>query len=274
MSSKASKQDPATAPRAEHLESLERGLRVLELFGTDDAHELAMIEVADRLGTTRATALRILGTLERLGFVRRTGRVYSPAPRVLSLGYAYLASLGFRAIAKPIVDALMQDTGETCSIGVLDEADVVYVVRAEARRLIRIDLHVGSRLPAYVNSMGRVLLSALPDRELNAYLAALKPVAVTRRTITDKRELRKRIVSIRRTGWCYIDGEVDESISGLATPIHDREGRTIAALNLSLTFSRHGKRKIATELLPKLARSTRQIEQILLNDLAVDMPSI
>lgn len=273
MSSKPEQHKPATAPRAEHLESLERGLRVLELFGTDDVHALAMIEVADRLDITRAAAMRILGTLERLGFVRRTGRLYSPAPRVLSLGYAYLASLGFRAIAKPIVDALMLDTGETCSIGILDKMDVVYVVRAEARRLIRIDLDVGSRLPAYLNSMGRVLLSALPDKELEAYLAALKPVAITRRTTTDKRELRRRIVSIRRTGWCYIAGEIDESIAGLATPIRDRQGNTIAALNLSLSLNRHSKREIEVELLPKLAASTRRIEQILHNDVAVQMPS-
>lgn len=268
----AKQRKAAAPPRAEHLESLERGLRVLELFGTDNVHELAMIEVADRLDITRASALRILGTLERLGFVRRTGRHYSPAPRALSLGYAYLASLGFRAIAKPIVEGLMQDTGEACSIGVLDKADVVYVVRSEARRLIRIDLGVGSRLPAYLNSMGRVLLSALPDAELDAYLAALRPVAITRRTITDKRELKKRIVSIRRSGWCYIDGEIEESIAGIATPIRDRERRVIAALNLSLTFTRHTRQEIEKELLPKLTASTRRIEHILLNDLAVDTP--
>lgn len=230
-------------PRAEHLESLERGLRVLELFGAANVHGLAMIDVAERLGITRAAALRVLGTLERLGFLRLTGRVYSPSPRVLSLGYTYLASLGFRAVAQPIVEELMRDTGETCSIGVLDGPDLVYVARAEARRIIRIDLHVGSRLPAYVNSMGRVLLAQLPERELNAYLAALQPVAVTRKTITDKRELKKHIVAIRRTGWCYIDGEVQEGIAGLAMPIRDRKGKILAAFNLSLAYSRHGRRE-------------------------------
>lgn len=260
-------------PRAEHLESLERGLRVLELFGAANVHGLAMIDVAERLGITRAAALRVLGTLERLGFLRLTGRVYSPSPRVLSLGYTYLASLGFRAVAQPIVEELMRDTGETCSIGVLDGPDLVYVARAEARRIIRIDLHVGSRLPAYVNSMGRVLLAQLPERELNAYLAALQPVAVTRKTITDKRELKKHIVAIRRTGWCYIDGEVQEGIAGLAMPIRDRKGKILAAFNLSLAYSRHGRREIETDYLPRLAASTRRIEQILHNDLALDMPS-
>ena len=260
----------APRPRSEHLESLARGLRVLELFGTRNAHEFAMSDVAEQLDITRAAASRILGTLESLGFVRCADRRYTLAPRVLAIGYAYLASLGFRNVAKPIVDALVRDTGETCSIGVLDHADVVYVLRAEARRIIRIDLNVGSRLPAYLNSMGRVLLAALPDRQLDAYLAALKPIAMTKKTITDKQALRKRIVAIRRTGWCYIDGEVEESIAGLATPIRDRDGNTIAALNLSLAFSQLGKRRNRATLLAKLAASTQQIEHILHNNLPLD----
>jgi IclR family transcriptional regulator, pca regulon regulatory protein len=253
--------------RAGHLESLDRGLRALELLGSSETHALTMSDVAERLDITRAAAMRILGTLERLGFVQSGGRTYTLAPRVLSLGYGYLASLGFRAVAKPIVDALVQDTGETCSIGVLDGADVVYVMRAEARRIIRIDLAVGSRLPAYLNSMGRVLLSALPERALDAYLADLRPVAATRQTVTDKAELKRRILLVRKTGYCFISGEVEQWIAGLATPIRDRGGNTIASLNLSLAFSRHTKREIESELLPKLAQSTREVEHILHSDL-------
>lgn len=267
MSNKTKTHKQVIPARTEHLESLDRGLRVLELLGSDETYALTMSDVAERLDITRAAAMRILGTLERLGFVRGEGRTYTLAPRVLSLGYGYLASLGFRALAKPIVDALMQDTGETCSIGVLDGADVVYVVRAEARRIIRIDLSVGSRLPAYLNSMGRVLLSALPEQALDAYLARLKPVAATKHTVTDKAELKTRILSVRRTGYCFISGEVEQWIAGLATPIRDRSGNTIASLNLSLAFNRHAKREIESELLPKLARSTREIEQLLHSDL-------
>lgn len=267
MSNKTKTRKQIVPARAEHLESLDRGLRVLELLGGDETHALTISDVAERLDITRAAAMRILGTLERLGFLRSGGRTYTLAPRVLSLGYAYLASLGFRAVAKPIVDALMRDTGATCSIGVLDGADVVYVVRTEARRIIRIDLSVGSRLPAYLNSMGRVLLSALSEQALDAYLAELKPVAATKQTVTDKAELKKRILRVRRAGYCFISGEVEQWIAGLATPIRDRGGNTIASLNLSLAFSRHTKHEIESELLPKLAQSTREIEHILHSDL-------
>ena len=260
---------PGPAARPEYLESLARGLQVLALFGSGGRHEYAMIEVAETLAMTRAAALRVLATLEHLGYVRCSGRAYSLTPRVLGLGYAYLSSLGFRAVAKPIADALMRQTGETVSIGVLDGADVVYVLRSEARRIIRIDLSAGSRIPAYLNSMGRVLLAALPAPELEQYLAALKPVAVTRRTVVRKPELRKVIAGVRAAGWCYIEGEVEESIAGIAAPIRDRSGATVAAFNLSLVHSRHSQRQIRSELLPRLIAGARRIEDIIGNEVAV-----
>ncbi len=263
------KQAPLEAVRTEYLESLDRGLRVLELFGRGDRHEYTMIEVAEALGMARAAALRVLATLEHLGYLHSSGRAFSLTPRVLGLGYAYLSSLGFRAVARPIADALMQETGETCSIGVLDRGDVVYVLRCEARRIIRIDLSAGSRIPAYLNSMGRVLLAALPERELQRYLAALKPVAVTRRTLVKSSDLRLAIARVRANGWCYIEGEVEQSVAGIAAPIRDRDGVTVAALNLSLVHSRYSQRHIKSELLPKLLDGVRHIEAIIRNDVVV-----
>jgi IclR family pca regulon transcriptional regulator len=246
----------------EHLESLERGLRVLALFGVG-AHELTMAEVANRLGISRASALRILATLERLRFVHAGEHGYRLGASVLSLGYAYLASLGFATVAKPILETLRRETGETSSIGVLDETDVVYLARAEARRIVRIDLGVGSRLPAYLSSMGRVLLGALPDAQLDRYLAALDPVAVTRRTVTDKRRLRALVVATRRTGWCYIDGEVEERVAGLSVPLRDAAGATAAALNVTLMSQPRNRRDAQAELLPRLRSAAGEIEEIL-----------
>ncbi len=262
-------QAPLETARPEYLESLDRGLRVLELFGSGERHEYTMIEVAEALGMARAAALRVLATLEHLGYLHSSGRAFSLTPRVLGLGYAYLASLGFRAVARPIADALMQETGETCSIGVLDRGDVVYVLRCEARRIIRIDLTAGSRIPAYLNSMGRVLLAALPERDLQRYLATLKPVAVTRRTVVKKNDLRQVIAGVRESGWCYIEGEVEQSVAGIAAPIRDRDGVTVAALNLSLVHSRYSQRHIKSALLPKLLEGVRDIEAIIRNEVAV-----
>ncbi|MCY7308556.1 MAG: helix-turn-helix domain-containing protein [Rhodoferax sp.] len=256
--------------RGERLESLERGLRVLELFGQGSARNFAMIEIADQLRITRASTLRILATLEAIGYVRLDGRTYSLTPRVLALGYSYLASLGFRTVARPILEDMVRHTRETCSIGVLDGTDVVYVAREESRRLIRIDLSVGSRLPAHLNSMGRVLLAALPDADLNLYIKMIKLEKLTKRSIVDRRELKLRILETRALGYCYIDGEVDDRIAGLATPVRNRNGATIAALNLSLGFGRHDRAQAEEIFLPLLRKASQQIESIVQNDISVN----
>ena len=190
--------------------------------------------------------------------------------RVLSLGYAYLSSLGFATVARPIVEDLMRETGETCSIGVLDGDDVVYVVRVEVRRIVRMDLAVGARLPAYLNSMGRVLLAALPDYALDAYLDTLQPVSVTRRTVTDRTELRRRIVAVRRSGWCYINGEVEERVAGLSVPLTDGRGATVAALNVALMRAAYPQREVEAVLLPRLRAAAAQIEALLGRGLSPD----
>ena len=270
MSSKPASRSAPVPSRPEHLESLERGLRVLALFGTDGVHQFTMAEVAERLDITRASAMRVLGTLESLGFIHATGRSFRLGVRVLDLGYAYLSSLGFAAVSKPIVEALVEETGETCSIGVLDEQDIVYVVRVEARRIVRIDLSVGSRLPAYINSMGRLLLGTLVDDELDAYLSKLQPTAVTSRTVTDRKELKQRILAPRRTGWCYIDGEVEARVAGLSVPLRDRESRAMAALNITVMNRPRSRREVEKELLPRLRQAATEIEAILCNGLEVD----
>ena len=256
---------PVASPArdAEHLESLDKGLRVLELFGSGESASLAMIDVAERLEIPRAVARRVLLTLERLGYLRSDGRRYALAPRVLSLGYTYLASLGFREVARPVLQALAESTGHTCSIGVLDDDEVVYVLRAEAKRLVRIDLAVGSRIPAWANSMGRLLLSGLEPAALDDYFDRLQPVRMTRHTVTDKRKLRARIVEAGRQGWCTIADEVEEGIRGIAAPLHDADGRLIAATNISLAFHDYDEAELKKRFLPLLLEKTRSIEEIL-----------
>lgn len=253
----------APARDSEHLESLDKGLRVLELFGAVDSADLAMIEVAERLDMPRAVARRVLLTLERLGYLRSDGRRYALAPRVLSLGYTYLASLGFREVARPVLESLAASTGHTCSIGVLDGDEVAYVLRAEAKRLVRIDLAVGSRIPAWANSMGRLLLSGLDAKALDDYLERLQPVRMTRHTVTDKRKLKARILDAGRDGWCAIADEVEEGIRGIAAPLHDADGRLIAATNISLAFHDYSEAELKRKILPLLIEKTRSIEEIL-----------
>src|SRR6476620_7907979 len=148
--------------RSDTLQSLERGLAVLQVFSRENAR-LSLSDVARLTGLTRATARRILLTLEHLGFVRADGRSFALTPRVLSLGFGYLSSLNLWEIAEPLMRQLVEQTDESCSAATLDLPDIVYVARVPARRIMTIALAVGSRLPAHATSMGKVLLADLPE---------------------------------------------------------------------------------------------------------------
>ena len=148
------------------MQSLERGLAVIRAFDAEHRELLALSDVARSTGLTRAAARRFLLTLVKLGYVNFSQGRFSLRPRVLELGYAYLSSLSLPEVALPHMEALVAEVNESCSISVLDDTDIVYVARVPTRRIMSITLAVGTRLPAFVTSMGRVLLAGLPDDEL------------------------------------------------------------------------------------------------------------
>src|SRR5436305_9940505 len=175
---------------SDFVQSLERGLAVIRAFDAEH-RELTLSEVARSTGLTRAAARRFLLTLVKLGYVNFSQGRFSLRPRVLELGYAYLSSLSLPEVAQPHMEALVARVNESCSISVLDELDVVYVVRVPTRRIMSITLAVGTRLPAYATSMGRVLLAALTDDELDRRLARADLRPLTARTVTERSVLRR-----------------------------------------------------------------------------------
>ena len=155
-----------TGRRTDFVQSLDRGLAVIRCFSSEHP-SLTLSEVAERTGLTRAAARRFLLTLQELGYVGSSGRQFSLRPRVLALGYAYLSSFSVAQIAQPHLEDLAEELHESCSVSVLDGDDLVYVARASANRIMTISLTVGTRLPPYPTSMGRVLLANLPEAELD-----------------------------------------------------------------------------------------------------------
>ena len=174
---------------SDFVQSLERGLAVIRAFDAEH-RELALSDVARATGLTRAAARRFLLTLVKLGYVNFADGRFSLRPRVLELGYAYLSSLTLPEVAQPHMEALVAKVNESSSISVLDDLEVVYVVRVPTRRIMSITLSVGTRLPAYATSMGRVLLANLPEDELEERLARIEIRPLTARTVTDKDALR------------------------------------------------------------------------------------
>jgi IclR family transcriptional regulator, pca regulon regulatory protein len=249
---------PSIPSRPDFVQSLQRGLAVIRTFDADHP-SMTLSEVATATGMTRAAARRFLLTLIELGYVRSDGRYFSLTARVLELGYAYLSSLSLPEVAEPHLEALVAEVNESTSVSVLDGTDIVYVARVPVSRIMTVAISVGTRFPAYATSMGRVLLAGLTDDELEAYLAPLRPQALTTRTVTAVGALRAEVARVRAQGWSLVNQELEEGLRAIAAPIRDPEGRVVAAVNVSA----HAKRTLESmrrDLLPPLLATSAKIE--------------
>jgi IclR family pca regulon transcriptional regulator len=234
-----------------YVQSLERGLAVICCFSAERPR-LTLSQVAGQAGLSRAAARRSLITLQTLGYVGSDGRQFHLTPRVLTLGYAYLSSSSLADVAQSHLSDLANEVHESCSASVLDGFEIVYVARAATKRIMTISLSVGTRLPAYATSMGRVLLAALPDDQLADYLEEATLSRLTERTIVDRDRLRAEVERTRSRGWCVVDQELEDGVRSVAVPIHDAAGRVVAAVNTSAHATRVPSATLQRSFLPKL----------------------
>jgi IclR family pca regulon transcriptional regulator len=241
------------------VQSLERGLAVIRAFDAEH-RDLGLSEVARAAGLTRAAARRFLLTLVELGYVSVADAKFRLTPRVLELGYAYLSGLTLPEVAEPHMEELVASINESSSISVLDGTEIVYVVRVPTRRIMSITLSVGTRLPAYATSMGRVLLASLRDEELERRLAQIRFEPLSRRTVKGIGELRDVLEKVRKQGYAATDQELEEGLRSLAVPIHDVSGEVIAALNVSVHASRGTMTALRRDFLPPVSRTAAAIE--------------
>jgi IclR family pca regulon transcriptional regulator len=240
------------------VQSLARGLRVIEALGGEQG-AATLSGVAQRTGLARAAARRFLRTLEAMGYVAAEGKEFRLQPRVLDLGYAYLSSMPLWEVAEPAMEELVEQVHESCSAAVLDEMDIVYVARVPTKRIMAIAINVGTRLPAYCTSMGRVLLAGLPEGQREAYLKKLKARRLTEKTVTEPARLRELIAEVAKQKYALLDQELEDGVRSVAVPLLDRQGRTVAAINVSAHAARVTKKELVERILPRLQRAARQI---------------
>lgn len=242
------------------VQSLDRGLAVIRALNVPGRGQ-TLSDVARDTGLPRAAVRRFLLTLEALGYVRCSDRRFALTPRVLELGYAYLSSLSLPEIAQPHLRDLVGRVNESCSMSVLDGSDVVYVAREPTRRIMTVAISIGTRFPAHVTSMGRVLLAELPGDELPARLDAVSLSPLTSRTVTDRRVLERELARVRRQGWALVDQELEDGLRSIAAPVRDVAGRTLAAVNVSTHASRTTLEALRGQLLPHLLTAVGAIER-------------
>jgi IclR family transcriptional regulator, pca regulon regulatory protein len=244
---------------SDFVQSLDRGLAVIRAFGPD-RERLSLSEVARATGLTRAAARRFLLTLVKLGYVRSDGREFSLRPRVLELGYAYLSGIALPEVAMPHLEEISAKLHESSSVSVLDGQHIVYIARVPTKRIMTVAISVGTRFPAFATSMGRVMLAALSDADLDRYLAEADLEPFTANTVTDPARLREIVREAGRQGYAIVNQELEEGLRAIAAPIRDSSGAVAAAINVSAHASRLSPEAMVAELLPALLETAGQIE--------------
>lgn len=241
---------------------LAKGLLAIETFTADKPRQ-SVSQVAAASGLDRATARRCLLTLSHLGYADYDGKFFTLTPRVLRLGTACLATMPLPQVVQPHLDRLSQEIGESSSVSILDDTEIVYVARAAQRKVMSIALMPGSRLPAFCTSMGRVLLAALPVEEARRRLEASALSARTNRTITDVGLILDQLDTVRRTGHALIDQEVEIGLRSIAVPVVNARGATVAAMNVGVSATQADLADLAAAYLVPMLRVQGELRALL-----------
>jgi IclR family pca regulon transcriptional regulator len=256
-------QERVTAGRRAHSQSLERGLAILSSF-TSVRPLLGVSELAREVGLNRSTTHRYISTLAALGYLQQDTltKKYRLGPRVVDLGFSAINSMELREISAPHLQRLSDETGHTVNMAILDGADILYIERCRSsgrgQREIDLNLHVGSRLPAYCTSLGKVLLAYLPPEELEELLSHVQFVKRGPNTLT-QRGLVAELARVRAAGLAVNNEELAYGLRSIAAPIRGQNGQAVAAINLAVHRTMVSLEDMVARLAPPLKRTAAEI---------------
>ena len=242
--------------------SLARGLVVIQAFDKEHG-KLTLTEVAKRTELNRATARRFLFTLNQLGYVESDGKMFWLSPKILELGYAYLASQPIVDTVQPFIERVSKETGESCSVSVLDGFDVVYIARFLTHHIMSVTLNVGTRLPAYVTSMGRILLAHKSDEEIDSFLKDTQLKKFTEFTLVDRDQIKDNLKQAREDDYSIVCQELELGLRSVAVPIRNTRGQVVAAINVGTQAARISEEELKERILPSLQKAARDIQEVL-----------
>jgi IclR family pca regulon transcriptional regulator len=243
----------------EYLSTLERGLSVLRCFSREHP-EMTLTEVASRTGLSPAVARRCLHTLVELGYVVKQDKHFLLTAEVMSFASAFLESMNLEQVVRPHLQDVRDETGDSSSLAVLSDPDVLYLVHVSTNRMVRLAAGVGTRFPAHATSLGRILIAHWPEERREHYAAHTKLTRFTDKTIVDRPRLLQILKQAARNDYATVQDELDYGIVSVAVPVRSGSGEVIAAINCSTATSRVDPGEMLDTRLPVLRRAARAIE--------------
>jgi len=240
------------------VESLARGLKVIRAFSTSQL-AFTVSDMATATDLARPTARRLLLTLEQLGYVRSHNGLYMLTPQILDLGMSYINAQGMWDIARPHLESLVSRTKESSSMSQLDGSDIVYIARVSVPKIIGLSVQIGTRFPALATSMGHVLLSEMPTKQLDEVLATPSQSRVIPRVKPSRKELNVTLAEVRSRGWALSDERLSLGIRSIAAPVRDASGAIIAAVNVTVNAAETPLAKLRSSHLPLLLETAQHI---------------
>jgi IclR family pca regulon transcriptional regulator len=247
------------------ISSLSRGLSVLEAVA-ESTEEVPLAKLASVVGLKKTSTWRLVRTLVQLGYLRQDPetRQLRPAPRILALGYAYLDGLDLKRMVAPFLRDLSARVDETVNLAILNGDELIYIDRVRTDQILNINLHVGSRLPLYNTSLGRALISDMPEAWLKGYLERMRAEPQAKQYVDENgKKLRKLLKETQRLGYALNDEELVKGLRGVASPIRDRTNAIVAAICITVPAGRATLAKLKGDFVSELLRTADQMSYAL-----------
>ncbi|MCW5644187.1 MAG: helix-turn-helix domain-containing protein [Rhodoferax sp.] len=242
--------------------SIAKCFQVLEALNVAGG-PVGLTELAKLARMDRSATQRITHTLKVLGYLRQDedSRAFTLSGRMLEFGHTMLAANRLRECAQPHLEALNRRISETVNLMELEGTEIVYILRYPSQHAVSVDLHVGSRLPAFCSAAGRAILSVLDEPHAHALLKGARRVAMTAHTTTDLPSLLRKLQEARTLGYALNDQEAFIGDISVAAPLRDGGGKPVGAVNIAVPSPRWRLGDVLSKLVPPLLKTAATIQK-------------
>ncbi len=235
---------PNSAGFRTRLSSVANSLRLIKAF-SEDEYEIGISDLAKRLGLAKSTVHRLASTLLEEGMLEQNpadGK-YHPGLALFELGAMVRRKMDFTMEARPFLRTLMEKTGETVHLGILDRDSILYIITHESKQALRMGSKVGTRVPVHSTAVGKTLLAFQPEEEIDRIIARGLP-ASTPNTIVDAKALRRELAAVRARSYAVDDEESEIGLRSIAAPIRIYSGSVVAAISIAGPVHRMAKKSL------------------------------